>query len=78
MLYGAILPGEQHFNKQHWAEDILNECFFDNHLWGYTIHITEELQTHDPTVFTNGVLYNLMQMGTIDWNHENNCGNQST
>ena len=65
MLHGVILPGEQQFNEQHWAKDVLNKCFFDDCLWGYTIHITEELQTRDPAVFTDGVLYNLMQMGTI-------------
>ena len=33
---------------------------------------------HDPAVFTDGVLYNLMRMGTIGWHHENSCRNQST
>ena len=36
MLHGVILPGEQRFNKEHWADNILNKCFFDNHLWGDT------------------------------------------
>ena len=43
MLNGAILPGEQRFDEEHWANDILNKCYFDNRLWGYTIHIIEEL-----------------------------------
>ena len=60
MLNGAILPGEQQFDEEHWFEDILNECFFDDHLWGYTIRVTKELQVCNPGVFTNGVLYNLM------------------
>ena len=70
MLNGVILPGEQWFNEEHWADDILNECHYNDHLWGYTICVMEELQTQDPTVFTDGVLYNLMQMGVMDWSGE--------
>ena len=71
MLNGAILPGEQRFSEEHWINNILNECHFDDRLWGYTIHVVEELRTHDPVVFTNGVLYNLMRMGVMDWTGEN-------
>ena len=78
MLNGAILPGEQHFSEECWINDILNECHFDNRLWGYTIHIVEELCTHDPVVFTDGVLYNHMRMGVMDWTGENAQDNQST
>ena len=78
MLSGSILPGEQQFNKDHWANDILNECRCNDCLWGYTIYVVEELHTHDPVVFTDGVLYNLMQMGVNDWTGENTQGNQST
>ena len=60
MLDGAILPGEQCFSEECWINDILNECYFDDRLWGYTIRVVEELHTCDPAVFTNGVLYNLM------------------
>ena len=60
MLHGAILPGEQRFDKERWANDILNECHFDDRLWGYTIRVVEELRTCDPAVFTDGVLFNLM------------------
>ena len=59
MLNGVILPGEQCFNEEHWVNDILNECHFDDLLWGYTIHVVEELRTCDLAVFTDGVLYNL-------------------
>ena len=45
---------------------------------GYTIQVVEELRTHDPAVFTNGVLFNLMRMGVNDWVGENSQGNQST
>ena len=78
MLSGAILPGEQHFNEEHWINDILNKCHFDDRLWGYTICVVEELRTCDPVVFTDGVLYNLMRMGVMDWTRENAQGNQST
>ena len=78
MLHGVILPREQRFNEEHWADDILNKCFFDNRLWGYMICIVEELQTHNPTIFTDGVLYNLMRMGIMDWTRENMRMNQST
>ena len=78
MLNGAILPGEQRFSKERWINDILNECHFNDRLWGYTIRIVEELRTCDPVVFTDGVLYNLMQMGVMDWTGENARGNQST
>ena len=78
MLNGAILPGEQRFSEEHWINDILNECHFDDHLWGYTIRVVEELRTRDLVVFTNGVLYNLMRMGVMDWTGENAWGNQST
>ena len=78
MLNRAILLGEQRFNEEHWAEDILNKCRYDNHLWGYTIHIVEELRVWDPAVFTDGVLYNLMCMGVMDWTRTNVRMNQST
>ena len=78
MLNRAILPGEQWFNKERWINDILNECHYDDRLWGYTIRVVEELCTHDPAVFTNGVLYNLMRMGVMDWTGENVRMNQST
>ena len=78
MLNGAILLGEQCFSKEHWINDILNECHFDDRLWGYTIRVVEELHTRDLVVFTDGVLYNLMQMGVMDWTGENARGNQST
>ena len=78
MLNGAILPGEQRFNKERWVNDILNKCYFDNRLWGYTIRVVEELRTRDPVVFTNGVLYNLMRMGVMDRTGENVRMNQST
>ena len=71
MLNGVILPGEQRFNEEHWAEDILNKCHDDDHLWGYTIYIVEELRTCNLAVFTDGVLYNLMRMGVTDWDGEN-------
>ena len=38
---------------------------------GYTIRVVEELHTCDPVVFTDGVLYNLMRMGVMDWTGEN-------
>ena len=78
MLNGAILPGEQRFNEDRWVNDILNECYFNDRLWGYTIRVVEELRTRDPAVFTNGVLFNLMRMGVMDWTGENTRGNQST
>ena len=78
MLHEAILPGEQRFDKEHWANDILNECYFDDCLWGYTIHIVEELRTCIPAVFTDGVVYNLMWMGVMDWTKHDMRINQST
>ena len=71
MVHGAILPGEQQSSKEHWAEDILGECYFYDHLWGYIICVAEELYTHNPMVFTNRVLFNLMRMGAIDWGNKN-------
>ena len=78
MLHGAILPGEQGFNEECWADDILNECYFNDCLWGYTIPIVEELQTCNPAIFMDGVLYNLMWMGVMDRTGENIRMNQST
>ena len=78
MLHGAILPGEQRFDEECWGYDILNECHFNDRLWGYTIQVIEELRTRNPVVFTDGVLFNLMQMGVNDWIGENSRGNQST
>ena len=43
MLNGVILPGEQRFNEERWAEGILNKHHFNDRLWGYMIHIMEEL-----------------------------------
>ena len=77
MLNGVILPGEQRFNKERWVNDILNECHYNDRLWGYTIRVVEELRTRDPVVFTDGVLYNLMWMGIMDWTGENVRMNQS-
>ena len=71
MLNGAILPGEQRFSEERWINDILNKCHLDDRLWGYTIRVVEELRVHDPVVFTDGVLYNLMRMGVMDWTGEN-------
>ena len=42
------------------------------------IRVMEELRVCDPAVFTDGVLYNLMRMGVMDWTGENARGNQST
>ena len=78
MLSGAILPGEQRFSEEHWANDILIECHYNNCLWGYTICIVKELCTCNPAVFTDGVLFNLMQMGMNDRTGENTQDNQST
>ena len=78
MLSGAILPGEKRFSEECWANDILNECYYNDCFWGYSIHVVEELCTHDPAVFTDGVLFNLMWMGVNDWTGENTQGNQST
>ena len=78
MLSRAILPGEQRFNEECWVNDILNECHFNDRLWGYTIRVVKELCTCDPAVFIDGDLYNLMQMGVMDWTGENARGNQST
>ena len=78
MLHGAILPREQRFDEERWANDILNECYFDNCLWGYMIRIVEELRVCNPAVFTDGVLYNLMRMGVMDWTEHNIRMNQST
>ena len=47
-------------------------------LWGYTIRVVEELRTRDPAVFTDGVLYNPMWMGIMDWTGENVRMSQST
>ena len=78
MLNRAILPGEQRFSEERWINNILNECYFDDRLWGYTIRVVKELRTRDPLVFTDGVLFNLMRMGVMDWTRENSRGNQST
>ena len=53
MLNSAILPGKQCFSEECWVNDILNECHFNDCLWGYTIRVVEELQTQDPVVFTD-------------------------
>ena len=50
MLHGVILPREQRFDKERWANDILNKCYFDDHLWGYMIRIMEELHVRDPAM----------------------------
>ena len=49
----------------------LNKYHFNDYLWGYTIRVVEELCICDPVVFTDGVLYNLMRMGVMDWTGEN-------
>ena len=78
MQRGLTLPGQQRPDDNHWHNNILAECHWDNHLWGYAYCVSEEIHTCMAEDFTNPVLFQLLFMGTFDWDNKNCRNNQST
>ena len=77
MCHGTILPGQQHFDEDHWRDDALEECHFDDCLWGWACHANKELQVKDANCPDNIILYDLFQMGVHDWSGENHRNDQN-
>ena len=78
MRHGLTLPGQQRPDDDHWHNDILAKCYWDDRLWGYACRVSEEIRTRSAEDFTNPVLFQLLFMGTFDWDNENCCNDQST
>ena len=78
MRPGAILPGHPQFDENHWRDDALDECYFDDKLWGWTCRVAEELRKREADYFNDNIIYNLLHMGTFDWTGENHRNDQST
>ena len=78
MRHGLTLPGQQRPDDDRWYNDTLSECHWDDRLWGYASRVSEQLRTRTEGDFTNPVLFQLLFMGTYDWDHENRRNNQST
>ena len=77
MRHGSILPGQEHFDLEYWRNDNLEECHFNDRLWGWTCREGEELRVREPGYFTDPVIYNLIRMGVHNWTGANHRGNQS-
>ena len=78
MQRGLTLPGQQRPDDNHWNNNILAKCHWDDRLWGYACRVSEELHTHSVEDFTNPVLFQLLFMGTYNWSNEDCCNDQST
>jgi hypothetical protein len=78
MRHGSILPGQERFDLGRWRNDILEECHYDDKIWGYACRGAEELQIKSVGDYPDPVLFNLFRMGTWDWDGENKQMNQST
>ena len=81
MLHGAILPGEDRFSETRWHNDVLEECYNDDALWGYVVRVGEELRLRNLGDWTDPVLYRLFRMGVDDWtklDHRTNVAIQAT
>ena len=66
MTYGELLPGEAHFDKQHWLQDEMLELHKMDALWAYCIrgaawfHCLNCEEVNDP------VLLCLLEMGLVN------------
>ena len=78
MRHGLTLPRQQRPDDDRWHNDILAECHWDDCLWGYTYHVSEEICTRKPEDFTDPVLFQLLFMGTFNWNNNDRRNDQST
>ena len=75
MCHGTILPGQQHFNEDHWRDDALKECHFDDHLWGWACRVSKELWIRDTNCSDNIILHSLFRVH--DWSGENHHNDQN-
>ena len=78
MRRGLTLPGQQRPDDDRWCNDILAECHWDNRLWGYVCCVSEEIRTRSAEDFSDPVLFQLLFMGTYDWDGEDRRNDQST
>ena len=77
MHHGTILPGQQQFDEDRWRDDTLEECHFDDRLWGWACRVSEELWIRGTNCPDDIVLHNLFQMVVHDWSGENHCNDQN-
>ena len=73
-----MLPGQQRPDDDRWYNDILAECHWDDRLWGYVCCVSEQIRTRSTENITDPVLFQLLFMGTYDWDNKNCCNDQST
>ena len=78
MRHGLMLPGQQRPDDDRWHNNILAECHWDDRLWGYACCVSEQIRTRSAEDFTDPVLFQLLFMGTYDWDNDNRRNNQST
>ena len=78
MRCGLTLPGQQRPDDNRWHNDVLAECHWDDRLWGYACRVSKEIRTCSAEDFTDPVLFQLLFMGTYDWDGENRHNDQST
>ena len=56
---------------------MLDDCHFDDAIWGYTVCAFDDWKNRDPSRWNNPVLDNLFIMGSLDWIGENHRYAQS-
>ena len=67
MLYKC--PAQGVFNVDAWRSTTLDNCHFDDALWGYTVF--DDWLNRDPSQWNDPVLDNLFIVGSLDWIGEN-------
>ena len=75
MLYKCLAQGV--FNVDAWRSTTLDNCHFDDAIWGYTVRAFDDWSNRDPSRWNDPVLDNLFIMGSLDWIGENHRYAQS-
>ena len=68
--YRRCLNDEELFDELQWHCDIFRELYFNDALWAYTIHVSEEVWVLDPDKLNDPVLRCLLVMGAWDWDQK--------
>ena len=55
----------------------MDDCHFDDAIWGYTVRAFDDWQNWDPSQWNDPVFDNLVIMGSWDWIRENHRFQQS-
>ena len=75
MLYKC--PAQEVFNIDAWWSTTLDNCHFDDAIWGYTIRAFNDWKNWDLSRWNDPVLDDLFIMGLLDWIGENHRYAQS-